>query len=186
MRVKLIYTSILAGIISLHTSAQQKIKFTSINIGGIVAGESGNAGLIQTLNGITYKNLFTGIGVGIDYYESKTIPLFVDIRTSIAKTNFFVFADPGYNFPHKNKPDEKVSFYNTYHFSGGFYTELGIGYQIKLAGKSSLLLSSGYSYKELSNKTGIVNPCLIGPCPIDYTTYRYGYRRVIFKAGISL
>jgi hypothetical protein len=173
-------------VISFHLSGQEKIKLTSINMAGIVMGQNGNSSLVQTLNGITYKKSFTGVGVGIDYYKNKTIPLFADIRTSIAKTNFFFFADPGYNFPHKNKPDEKVSFYNTYHFSGGFYTELGIGYKMRLAQKSFLLFSSGYSYKEITNKTGVVSPCLAAPCPVDYTTYKYSYGRVLFKAGISL
>ena len=186
MRIKLTCSYLIAVLISLTVSAQEKLKFTSINMGGFVVGESESNGLIQTINGVTYKKLFTGIGVGIDYYKSKTIPLFIDIRTSIAKTNFFVFADPGYNFPSKNKPDEKVAYYNTYDFFGGFYAELGVGYKMRLTRKSSLLFSSGYSYKELNNKAGVVNPCLVGPCPVNYTTYKYGYGRILFKAGVSL
>ena len=185
MKIKLVCSYIIAALISLNVYAQ-KIKFNSTSMVGLAVGENGNAGILQILNGVNYKKSFTGIGVGIDYYKHKTIPLFIDIRTSIAKTNLFVFADPGYNFPFKNKPDEKVSFYNTYHFSGGFYSELGIGYKMKMTRKSSLLLSSGYSYKEINNKTAVIIPCFAAPCPVDYTTYKYGYGRVLFKAGVSL
>jgi hypothetical protein len=173
-----------ASIILLAGFAQNKIKFSSINMTGIAIGQGGNFGLAQTVNGIRYQKWFIGIGAGIDYYKNKTIQLFIDIRSSIAKTNLFAFADAGYNFSSKNKPDEKVLYYTTYDFFGGFYNELGVGYKVRLAGKSHLLFTSGYSYKELNNKTGVVNPCLVGPCPVDYSTYKYNYGRILFKTGI--
>lgn len=185
MRINLACTCLIDALISLAVSAQEKTKFTSINMGGFAVGESRSMGLIQTVNGVTHRKSFAGIGVGIDYYKQKTIPLFIDIRTSIPKTNLIVFADPGYNLPYKNKPDEKVSYYNTYDFFGGFYSEFGVGYKLRVARKSHLLFTSGYSYKELNNKTGVINPCLVGPCPVNYTTYKYGYGRVLFKAGVS-
>ena len=98
-----------------------------------------------------------------------------------------MFADPGYNFPSKNKPDDnQVSYYNTYDFSGGFYSELGLGYKVRLSKRSALLFSSGFSYKELNNKTGVTLQCLVPPCPVDYTTYKYTYSRITVKAGVSL
>jgi hypothetical protein len=174
-----------ASIIILSGFAQNKIKFSSINTAGIAIGQSGDAGSLQTVNGIQYQKWFAGIGAGIDYYKVRTIPLFVDLRSSIAKSDFFAFADAGYNLPYRNKPDDKVYYYNTYHFFGGFYSELGVGYKLKLAGKSYLLFTSGYSYKELNNKVGTVNPCLVGPCPVDYSTYRYNYGRILLKAGVG-
>ena len=187
MRIKQAVSYLIISVLfSLHVFAQEKIKFNSINMGGLIIGANGNSAVIQTLNGVTYKNLFTGIGVGIDYYKNRTIPLFFDLRTSIPKTNFFVFADPGYNFPSNNRPDDKVSYFTTYDFSGGFYSELGLGYKVRLSKRSALLFSSGFSYKELNNKTGIVTQCLIPPCPVDYTTYKYTYSRIALKAGVSL
>ena len=183
MKKKLLCFLCLSTII-LSGFAQNKIKFSSINMTGIVIGQSGNFGLFQTVNGVQYQKWFFGIGAGIDYYKDKTIPLFADIRSSIGKTNFFAFADGGYNFSSKNKPNEKVLYYTTYDFFGGFYVDVGIGYKVRLAGKSHLLFTSGYSYKELNNKTGVVNPCLVGPCPVDYSTYRYNYGRILFKTGI--
>ena len=186
MRIKNAGVYLIFALIYTTASAQEKIKFSSINMGGLAVGENGNSILIQTLNGITYKKSFAGIGVGIDYYKNKTIPLFVDIRTSIGKTNLFVFVDPGYNFPFRNKPDEKVYYYNTYDFSGGFYGEFGVGYKMRLTGKSNLLFTSGYGYKQVNNKIGVTTQCLVGPCPVDYSTYKYDYQRILFKAGISL
>jgi hypothetical protein len=165
--------------------AQNKIKFSSINTAGLAIGQNGNFGVLQSVNGVRYQKWFAGIGAGIDYHEARSIPLFVDIRSSIAKSDFFAFADAGYNLPFKNKPDEKVYYYNTYHFFGGFYSELGIGYNLKLSSKNYLLFTSGYSYKELNNKTGVMNPCLVGPCPMDYSTYRYNFSRILLKAGLA-
>lgn len=165
--------------------AQDKINFNSINIAGIARGKSGSYGVLQTVNGIKYREWFLGIGAGIDYYRNTTIPLFADLRTFIRKTGAFVFGDLGYNFPHHNEPGKNVAYYSSYDFLGGSYSELGLGYKFKLVRKSYLLFSTGYSYKKLSLKTGVINPCLVGPCPVDYSMYKYGYGRVVFKAGIS-
>ncbi len=178
--------SLIAALISFAACAQKKTKFSSINMAGIVAGKSGSYQTLQSVNGLNYKEWFAGIGAGIDYYKYKSIPVFFDLRTSVAKTNFFVFADLGYNFPSHNKPGKEIYYYNTYNFSGGFYNETGAGFKVKLTRRSHLLFTSGYSYKKLNNKVGVINPCLIAPCPIEYSTYEYGYGRVVFKAGVSL
>ena len=68
---------------------------------------------------------------------------------------------------------------------GGIYTDIGIGYKMKFTGKSSFLISTGYSYKEINNKVGVVNQCLVAPCPVDYSKYKYGNGRVVLKAGVD-
>lgn len=172
--------------ISFAASSQQKIKFSSFNTAGVSVGKSGSFGVVQTVNGVKYKEWFAGIGLGIDYYKNRTIPLFIDVRRDLLKENVFAFADLGYNFPQHNNPGKEISYYSTYDFSGGFYSEVGIGYKMRLMGKRSLLVTSGYSYKTLSNKVGTVNPCLIGPCPVSYNTYWYSYGTILFKAGFQL
>ena len=67
----------------------------------------------------------------------------------------FFYGDIGYNFPMKNKPGKEVYYYNTYDFSGGIYTDFGIGFQLSLNKYSSLIFSLGHSYKKLQNKIGI-------------------------------
>lgn len=184
MKRKMMFTII--SVLSLSAGfTQNKIKFHTINNVGIAAGKSGGFGILQTINGLGYKKWFAGGGLGIDYYKYKSIPLFLDLRTSIATTNLFVFGDIGYNFSSQNKPGKEIHYYSTYHFTGGLYHELGLGYKIPLARKNYLLFSSGYSYKEVNNTIGVVNQCLVAPCSVDYSKYKYGYGRIAVKAGVS-
>jgi hypothetical protein len=183
MKTKLTIISALALIISLKMSAQNNIKFGSINMGGVITGKSKSTITLQTINGISSKKLFAGIGVGLDYYTYKSVPLFIDLRTLIGRTNFFIFADPGYNFPFKNTPDSKNIYFDTYHFYGGFYSEAGFGYKLRVVKNRYVLFSSGYSYKKINDKVSTVNECFAAPCPMNYSTYTYQFQRLIFKAG---
>src|SRR5687767_13793360 len=112
MKSKLICCSLVTVLFSLSANAQKsRIKFNSINMFGVAAGESKLFGLLQTVNGITYDTWFAGIGAGLDYYSYRTIPLFFDLRRDIGKLNKgFIYADLGYNFPWKEKPGKEISF----------------------------------------------------------------------------
>ncbi|MEO8108842.1 MAG: hypothetical protein ABI594_02365 [Ginsengibacter sp.] len=173
--------------ICFSASAQKdKLKFHSVNAIGITAGESGGHPILQTINGLGNKEWFAGIGFGVDYYRYKTFPLFFDARKNFGNKNkWFVYGDLGYNFPGKNVPGKEIYYYNSYHFSGGVHGDLGLGYRISFSEKSALLFSTGYTYKKIQNKVGVVNPCLIAPCPVDYSNYEYGYGRIVLKAGVD-
>lgn len=180
-----IFCYLITTLIFISVTAQnQKIKFNSINTGGIATGEIGTYPVLQTINGVQYKKWYAGIGAGYDAYYYKTIPLFFDARRFIDKQNkFLIYGDAGYNFPMKNLPKES-SWYSSYHFSGGFYGDVGVGYKTKFIKNTSFLLATGYSYKKLFNKIEVINPCLIGPCPENVYEYNYSFRRIILKAGI--
>lgn len=185
MRLKLL-CSIVTFFILLSSPAQ-KPKFNSINSGGLILSRNGSYGLIQSVNGLSFQKWFGGLGGGYDFYYYSSIPLFIDARRYLdGKNKSFVYADLGYNFPGKFKPRSEVSFYTTYKFSGGLYSDVGIGYEFLLAGNTSLVISGGFSYKNLSNRVGIVNPCLTPPCPESVNDYTYDFNRIIFKAGIKL
>lgn len=170
--------------ITITADGQKKMKFSSTTSVGIAAGEIGTFAVFQTVNGVQYKKWFTGIGVGYDSYYYKTIPLFLDARRSVNKqNNVFIYGDAGYNFSWKNKPKELFS-YSSYNFSGGFYGDIGFGFTAKFIKKTSLSITTGYSYKTLYNKVHVVNPCLVGPCPENIYDYTYNFRRIILKTGI--
>ena len=59
---------------------QQKAKFNSKNAIGISIGQSGSSFLFQTVNGVSFNKWFYGIGIGADYYNYNSYPLFADIR----------------------------------------------------------------------------------------------------------
>jgi hypothetical protein len=185
MKKILSFTLIISFLIYFSASAQnKKVEFHSINQFAIVGGESQMNSAFQTVNGAKFFDWFTGIGIGIDNYRYKTLPLFIDGRWFFGDDkNGFVYGDIGYNFPMKNKPGKEISYYSSYHFTEGVYTDIGIGYKAPLYKKSSLLFSLGYSYKELQTKIG-VNACgIIGPCWVDYSKYNFSYSRMILKAG---
>jgi hypothetical protein len=188
MKPKWICCCLVATLFSLSGYGQKsKVKFNSLNMFGVAAGESRPSGLFQTINGVRYNNWFAGIGAGLDYYSYRTIPVFFDLRRDIGKLNKgFIYADVGYNFPWKEKPGKEISFYNSYHFTRGLYSDIGIGYKVNLNENPSFLFSAGYSYKRVHNKIGIVDPCLVPPCSEKFTNYEYGFGRIVLKAGIVL
>jgi len=57
--------------------AQQKPRFSTQNMVGLLVGGSDNAPQVQTINGLAYRNWFTGVGAGIDWYYQRSIPLFL-------------------------------------------------------------------------------------------------------------
>lgn len=185
MKIRLIF-SVLVFINSFSISAQKnKIRFQSINQFAILGGESKMATAFQTVNGFEISNFFSGVGIGVDNYRYKTLPLFVDGRWNFGKEKQgFIYGDIGYNFPMKNKPGKEVYYYDVYHLTGGIYTGAGIGFYLPLYKKSSLLFSLGYSYKKVKNKIG-VNICpFAGPCYVDYSKYDLSFGRVMVKAGL--
>jgi hypothetical protein len=186
MRKKLSFLIIISLVMVSSLSAQnKKARFQSVNQFAIVGGENHVNTAFQTINGIKFSNWFSGIGIGIDNYRYKTLPLFLDGRWYFGEDKkAFFYGDVGYNFTMKNKPGKEVYYYNTYDFSGGTYTDFGIGYQTPLYKKSSLLFSLGYSSKKLQSKTGSVTCPIIGPCFLDYSRYHYELGRMILKAGL--
>ncbi|MEP6951505.1 MAG: hypothetical protein ABI863_19600 [Ginsengibacter sp.] len=187
MRIQFLAIFFLTLFVHFSVSAQtQKLKFHSINTAGISSGQSGAHLLLQTVNGLAYKNWFSGIGFGADYYGYNSYPLFADARRYFGKNDKgFAYADLGYNLSAKNKPGKEVYYYTSYHFTGGIYSDIGIGYKMKLIGSSSFVISTGFSYKEISNKITAVNECFAAPCPVDYNNYKYGNGRVVLKAGVD-
>ncbi len=170
-----------------HVQAQSnKMKFHSVNTGGIVVDESRPGAVFQSINGIKFSDWFLGVGIGVDYYQYKTLPLFFDARRFFGRRKMgFVYGEAGYDFTLKNKPGKDYSYVNTYSYKGGLYTDFGIGVKTKFIKSSSLLFSLGHSYKEVQGKYGVTICPFIGPCYIDYSYYKFKYGRLILKAGVE-
>lgn len=184
MKLNFMITCVAVGMI-LSASAQDKIKFNSINSGGIILGEQNTYGSIQTVNGLRLNKWFAGIGTGYDFYYYSSVPLFIDGRRYLGrKSRSFLYGDMGYNFPGKYKPKNEVPVYTSYNFSGGIYTDIGAGVGFLLKSTTSVFIAAGYSYKNLSNKVGFVIPCINPPCPQSVENYDYDFNRILIKAGI--
>lgn len=186
--MKRIVLILFSGLFFLHSAVAQKMKprFSSTTSIGFVAGQSSPDLILETVNGIKLSDWFAGVGIGVDHYRYKTLPLFMDGRWFFGDDkNGFIYGDIGYNFPMKDKPGKEIYYYDSYHFTGGIYTNIGLGFQVPLYQKSAMSFSLGYSYKKTGTKIG-VNICpLAGPCYVDYSQYDYGFGRVMVKAGVA-
>ena len=179
-----VFSYLIFLLISVSAFAQKEIKFNSVNTAGIITGKIGTYGIFQTINGVQYKKWFAGIGGGYDPYYYKTLPVFLDVRRYIDKQNKIpVYADAGYDIPGKNIPGNEISYYTSFHFTGGLYTDVGIGYTIKFTKHTSFLLTGGYSYKKLNDRVITMSCPFFGPCYETITNYNYGFGRLVFKAG---
>jgi hypothetical protein len=180
----LVFGLCLSGLVS----AQQKItspdwQFHSINNIGLLEGQTGSAFQIQSINGMQYRSWFGGIGLGLDFYRYRTIPLFIDLRNEFGNgiNKFFAYADMGVNFCWLTD-NEKPMYLTDDHFNAGFYTDLGMGYKIGLGRNNHLLLSMGYSLKKMSEtyQTYIYYP----PDGLkDKTKINYNLNRLTIKVG---
>jgi hypothetical protein len=171
---------------ALPAMAQQetnsnKVVFQSINQLGLMVGETGNEFQIQTINGIKMKTFFAGIGVGIDEYQMRSVPLFLDLRKEWKLTGKtpFVYADAGMHFIWDNSKSEMVS----YDQPGLFY-DLGIGYRIPVQ-SNAFLLSAGYSFKSYTSKYPQYYYWMWNSNPEQYQTNEYELRRISVKLGFS-
>ncbi len=185
--------SFLVLAIAAQSQAQQatakKWQFHSINQLGLLEGEAGSAFQVQTVNGFQRGSWFGGIGLGIDNYRFRTIPLFADIRKEFGKSanRFFIYGDGGIHFAWLTDNQKSKIVMAGDPVSNGFYLDAGAGYKIRMGAKSALLLNLGYSYKYLSEQAPpqlyFVPAIYIMNTPTSGDTYNYHLNRISLKVG---
>ena len=184
MKRKRNYLTLIGLLFLLSAKSQQQltktatpIKFQSNLQSGILIGQKGSkpALVINSVNGIQAATWFAGIGVGIDYYQKRTIPLFINAEKnlSVKANTFFLYGTAGYNFPWL-KDDEKILYMGN--ASGGLFYEAGAGYKFTIFNKTHIGFSAGYSYKQLKEKYN-----LLYDFPTPEQTNNYEYRRIAIK-----
>ncbi len=193
MKLKIFIITVFIVLQSTTGSAQKPgnekgVRFHSINQVGILAGSSDVNLQLQSINGIKYKAGFVGLGVGLDYYYARSIPVFLDLRKDIFNKTItpFIYVDGGYHFPWSSDKDEKLAFWGNEKTKGGLYYEAGIGYSVPVLKKMKLIFSAGYSYKHLSETVNTMPWLSIWPAPKEaYQKNEYSLRRIAIKAGFS-
>ena len=164
--------------------AQHKLALHSINLVGLQNGSSGSSLSLQSIASVSVKHSFAGIGAGLDLYKLRSIPLFVDLRQELGgkKRNLFLYGDVGYNLPWLTDEQKNLQQqFNNDNMKASLYYDAGFGYQIRFQ-RDILLLSAGYSYKELKNRVGEY-ACPVMGCGVVEQTYRYRMPRIVVKAG---
>jgi hypothetical protein len=178
---------IVALLMNVSASAQEKIHFSSQNYIGLLEGEQGSKFQLQTINGVVYKTWFVGLGTGIDWYYQRSIPAFASLSKHFfnkASRSFYASLDGGINYPWKEDEYYNAWGYGNTELEPGGYWSAGLGYKIGIGKKNEgILMHLGYSYKHLTEKITTVSPCLIGPCPENTEKFNYSLRRLSLKVG---
>jgi hypothetical protein len=165
-------------------SVLHKWSFHSYTTAGILTGGNGPAFECQTINGMGDRSWFAGLGIGIDYYQFRSVPVFIDLRKSFYWKSFglYGYADGGMHFPWVLP--EQHSFYQS-SFSNGFYGDIGLGLLMPLGKCSNFLISFGYSLKEAKQDFHSVYFCPMGVCSPNHQIIYYELNRFSIKMGIS-
>jgi hypothetical protein len=174
-------------------NAQKKpLKYNNITHIGWLSGSSQNAFALQTINGISLNKWQLGLGVGLDNYGTKSIPVFVDVRRTFGnkKLQPMLYADAGVNYTLRWGNFAIKDYNNDYYYglNNTFYGELGVGLSKKISKKASLNITAGFSYKHLSytEKNFVWNDWL-PPYYFGYKTYQfdYYYKRLALRVGLQ-
>jgi hypothetical protein len=183
----LIIPFLLLLVSSAYCQTVNKMKFSSVTHAGLSTGSNGDAFVVQTINGIKKDKWFAGLGVGLDFYRNRTVPLFVDIRRDLFSTpnTPFIYADAGVNFLMMNFIQKEQSNFTS--SSPGLFYDAGIGWKLKIKHERALIFSAGYSLKQVKQKSTLWwGAPTIQLQEQNYEHYNFLYRRLVFKMGIQL
>lgn len=190
MKKKYLFLSffIVFSVICFAQGKTKNYRFHSVNSIGLVNGSNSVSAALQTVNGFQKGPLFAGIGVGLDYYLYRTVPVFADLRYELGKkkNKFFVYTDGGIS----------ISWVQDYYiiepgpvvgnggpgndFDNGIYTDAGGGYTVGMKNGNALVLSLGYSHKRLK-ETYTYQDWRTGEWQTDL--HRYHLNRILLKIG---
>lgn len=161
--------------------------FSSINQAGLLEGSGGSAFQVQTINGLRYHKWFAGLGIGIDKYKFRTVPLFFDVRRDLLNriNTPFLYADIGTHLPWVK--DSENTWWERSEFSRGLYYDAGLGYKLQLGKGRGLLFSGGFSLKRMRETRFMGTMCINPPC-LEQVAEKFDFtmKRFTLKAGIQL
>lgn len=170
---------------SICAMAQKtKPAFVASVQGGLLEGEAGSAFQLKAISGFQKQAWSAGIGVGLDYYHTRSLPLFLDLRKSFGKGEKapFVYANGGYHFPWLKTEEQE---WNDVETKGGLYIDAGIGYAFPAFKNTKLFFSAGYSQKNYSKVSGYPMYIDIFPQPtMPKIISEYRLRRFSIQTGL--
>jgi len=162
-------------------AAAQKARFESINTAGLLHGQGGENMQLQSLNGLRLGQQFAGIGIGLDLYGIRSMPLVLELRHNLfnAGRTPFVFASGGLHFALQGRDD----FGYKVESRPGWIYELGLGYQFTID-RQRFMLGAGYSFKSMTQWVERPIFCIGGDCDPIQEKMDYRFRRLSFRAGL--
>jgi hypothetical protein len=164
----------------------KKFRFHSLNSLAFINGSNATTAGLQTVNGFSRGAWFGGIGLGLDYYQYRSVPLFADFRYEFGKkkTKPFIYADAGINFQWaQDYFYHDPSIWNnggTNDFENGVYADVGIGINAYSKNGNAFVMSLGYSRKDMKEYYTYEDWRLRTPVT---DVYSYRFNRAVLKLG---
>lgn len=148
--------------------------------GGLLFGEESTSGLLHTINGYQFNRyLGAGLGIGVNKYGNYiTMPVYASVKGYLfdKKVSPFYYGDVGYGFAWRTNRNDDI--FELDNVKGGYYWQLGVGYQVNFYG-SSLVLALGYS-----NQDSTADYIYYRPWDIDDVVI--SERRVLRRFALSI
>lgn len=188
------YCLAIVFVVMLYTSAgaQQKKSWYVLPQAGLLNGDGAVSGQVMLSGGMVYKGWDFGLGIGVDYYQIRTVPLIADTRKNIGMLPLFVYADFGYNFAAPLQKQYMYAdnswWYSKSSFHNGWYAESGLGYDVPSKKNNRFVLSVGYSIKTAGEAYTETIPRDFPPYFGETNVHSFDYRfnRFVFKLGFRL
>lgn len=191
MHVKLLLLLLIFTV--LESNAQQKSwQYSSIHQMGILSGSSGESFQIQSIHGAKKKNYFIGAGLGIDYYHTRTVPVFAAVRYHPHSQQAvpWLYLDMGVSAPWATDQQKGVNGWGIQNkdYRTTFFWDAGIAFRLTRKQDKGLLLQFGYSTKEMRYAYDTWNWIRPWPSTPEQTTtnVREQFKRLSIKLGWQL
>ena len=178
-------------------------KFRSDDYLGLAAGQWGNYGLLQTVNGLSKGPWFLGLGAAMDNYRFRSVPLFASVTRDLPafwkssgkggangsgkRSGLFLNLDGGINLPCYHRDLIYAGEGLSSKFQAGSWWSAGLGYKWKLAARTdkALLVSVNYSEKRLKEVQTFASPCDPMTCGFGNERYLYEYLNRVFLFAVG-
>lgn len=153
--------------------ALKKSGYYNLSSLGLLFGEGANG--IQPFTSLTmvngwqfHQHLFTGIGLGYEFYEWGVLPVFADVKYFFRPDNItpFISFRIGYSYSLTHKIDLASSYIVDANTFGGLLLNPELGLSIPVGVRNAFIVGIGYQYQELSYEEP------------EYQWYYYQSRRV--------
>lgn len=193
---KIFFTAIFFLLLAGVYAQQEKNRLYVIPQMGLLNGDNFVSGQVALSCGYDLKNISVGLGVAVDYYKMRTIPVFAELRAPLGKSKqpfLYLNAGPNFTWPLQSQYTQHWVALPTPgvqrdRYTVGIYGDVGFGYAFPLAKTNKLLLSIGYSLKTINqsyNETVVTEFA-----PFTLVTrereLNYSLSRVMVRVGIKL
>ncbi|MBX9890681.1 MAG: hypothetical protein K2Y12_00025 [Chitinophagaceae bacterium] len=177
----------------LSLFAQKKRwQYSAIHQLGVLSGSSGEAFQIQSIHGIKKKNYFIGAGLGIDYYHTRTVPVFAAFRMHPIQQQAmpWLYLDLGVSAPWATDQQKGSNMWGVTNknYRTTLFWDAGIAFRLTNKKDKGLLLQFGYSAKEMRYAYDAWNWIRPWPSTPEQTTtnVREQFKRLSIKLGWQL